>query len=110
MEMIVRDEDGLTRIVLVGKLDIKGAEEIDLKMSAVASAKPRVAIDLIEVDYVASMGIRTLMMTGRAVANRGNKLVIFGAGENVHKVLTTAGVDEVIPLAPDWDAARALLT
>lgn len=109
MEMTVHDEDGLTRISLAGKLDLKGAEQIDLKFSALASSRPRVAIDLTDVDYIASMGVRTLMMSGRAAAKRGNKVVIFGACENVHKVITTCGLDEVIPMTADWDSARAQL-
>src|ERR1700744_2377457 len=109
MDMNIHEEDGLTRITLVGKLDLKGAEQIDLPFSAVASARPRVAIDLTEVDYIASWGIRIFVMSGRAAAQRGNKIVIFGANENVSKVMTTCGLDEVIPLAENWDSARELL-
>jgi anti-sigma B factor antagonist len=109
MDMAIQDQDGVTRIVLVGKLDIMGAEQIDLKFSAIASARPRVGIDLTGVDYIASMGIRTLVMSGRAAALRGNKIVIFGACDTVRKVITTSGLDEIIPLAEDWDEARAVL-
>jgi len=109
MEMTIQDEDGLTRIVLVGKLDIAGAEQIDLRFSAIASARPRVGIDLTDVDYIASMGIRTLVMGGRAAAQRGHKVVIFGASDTVRKVITTSGLDEIIPLADDWDKACAIL-
>ena len=110
MYMAVQEDAGLTRIVLVGKLDMKGAEQIDLKFTAVAGVRPRVAVDMEGVDYIASMGIRTLVMCGKAAAQRGNKLVIFGCSESVAKVITTSGLDQSIPVASDWQAARALLS
>jgi anti-sigma B factor antagonist len=109
MDMSVLDEDGLTRIVLVGKLDLKGAEEIDLRFGAVAGKRPKVAIDLTGVDYMASMGVRLLVMCGKTSAQRGNKVALFGASEPVSKVISTSGLDQIIPVAKDWPSARALL-
>ncbi len=109
MEMSIQDEGGLTRIVLVGKLDLKGAEVIDLRFSAIAGMRPRVAVDLTGVDFIASMGVRILVMNGKVSAQRGNKIALFGACEPVHKVITTSGLDQIIPLVEDWNSARALL-
>jgi anti-sigma B factor antagonist len=109
MDMSVEDEEGLTRIVLVGKLDLKGADEIDLRFSAIAGKRPRVAVDLSGVDYMASMGVRILVMSGKVSAQRGNKIVLFGACEPVGKVISTSGLDQIIPVAEDWASARTLL-
>ena len=109
MEMKVDEVDGLTRIALVGKLDIKGAEEIDLKFTSIAGTRDKVAIDLSGVDYMASMGIRMLVTCGKSAARRGHKLAMYAAQEPVGKVITTSGLDQVVPLAADWNAAAALL-
>lgn len=109
MDMVVEEQDGLTRIVLVGQLDIKGAQEVDLRFNAVASTRAKVAIDLTGVDYMASMGIRMLVMSGKASAQRGHKIALFGACEPVGKVITTSGLDQIIPLADDWAAAVTIL-
>jgi anti-anti-sigma factor len=109
MDMSVQDDNGVTRIVLVGKLDLKGAEAIDIRFNALAGTRPRVAIDLTDVDFMASMGVRILVMSGKASAQRGNKIVLFGAREPVAKVITTSGLDQIIPLAEDWDSACARL-
>jgi anti-sigma B factor antagonist len=109
MDMSIQDESGLTRIVLAGKLDLKGAESIDLRFSALAGTRPKVAIDLTGVDFIASMGVRLLVMSGKTSAQRGNKIVLFGACEPVAKVITTSGLDQIIPLVEDWDAACARL-
>ena len=108
MEMSVDDVGGVTRIGLTGKLDIAGAEAIDVKFTAAVTHNTRVAVDLSAVDYIASMGIRILVMAGKAAARRGGKLVLFGASEQVAKVLSVAGVTEIIPLVRDWDEAVAV--
>ena len=109
MEMSFQDDGGLTRIVLVGKLDLKGADMIDLRFSAIAGTRPRVAIDLTNVDFIASMGVRILVMNGKVSAQKGNRIVLFGSSEPVHKVITTSGLDQIIPLVEDWDTACTLL-
>ena len=109
MEMFIDEEDGLTKIALVGRLDLKGADKIDMRFSAVAGIRPKVAVDLSQVDYIASMGIRTFVMSGKTAAQRQNKLVLFGADESVHKVITTSGLDQIVTVVADWEAARAYL-
>lgn len=109
MDMTIQDEDGVTRIVLVGKLDIKGAAEIDLRFQATAGVRPKVAVDLTGVDFLASMGIRHFVSSGKVAAQRGNKMVLFGANEPVHKVITTCGLDHIVPVVADWTEAQAKL-
>jgi anti-sigma B factor antagonist len=109
MEMNVEEVDGLTRIALVGKLDIKGAEAIDLKFTAIAGQRPKVAVDLSGVDYMASMGIRMLVTCGKAASRRGHKLAMYGAQEPVGKVITTSGLDQIVPLASDYQAVMVML-
>jgi len=48
-------------------------------------------------------------MSGKAAAQRQNKLVIFGAAEPVHKVITTSGLDQIVTVVANWEAARAYL-
>ncbi|HIJ37454.1 MAG TPA: STAS domain-containing protein [Rhodospirillaceae bacterium] len=109
MDMTVEDNGGIFQITLAGKLDAKGAEAIELKFTASVSNKDRVAVSLTAVDYIASIGIRILVMAGKTLARRGGKLVLFGAPETVSKVLTAAGLTEIVPLVDSWDQAVALL-
>lgn len=107
MNMTVDDTNGITRIILDGQLDIKGAQAIEVQFTAIATHHDRVIVDLNTVDYIASMGIRLLVLAGKAIARRSGKLVMFGASDAVAKVLTTSGVTEIIPLLDSWDAAVA---
>ena len=62
MDISVHDEDSrLTRVVLVGRLDIKGAEKVDLPLSTLSRAKDNLLIDMSGVSFLASIGIRHLV-------------------------------------------------
>jgi anti-sigma B factor antagonist len=107
MEMQVEElEGGVTNVVLRGRLDTVGAGVIDLKFNVIAGAKRAIIVDLSGVDFLASLGIRVLVMGAKAVRNKGGK-VFFSPGENVSSVLKTAGIDQLVPVMFDRSAAIA---
>ena len=94
-------ENGITKVTLSGRLDIEGALKIDSKFNAVAEEKKKVVVDLSDVTFIASLGIRTLIIGAKAAANNGGKIVLLDPQPNVEKVLRTSRVDTVIPIAHD---------
>ena len=54
-------DNGITKISLSGRLDIDGALKIDNEFAAIAEKKKRVLVDLADVTFIASLGIRTLI-------------------------------------------------
>ena len=107
---IVDAENGITKLVLSGNMDIEGAGKVDLKFSVIAGARRKVAVDLTGVAFMASMGIRTLMLAAKAMTNKGGKMVLVNPQPNVRKVLETTGVNTVIPIAGTMDEAAAILS
>jgi anti-anti-sigma factor len=101
--------DGITKVVLDGSLDIVGATAIDLKMNVVAGSKNSVLVDLQQVTFIGSMGLRALVAPARAIFSRKGKIVIYGPTELVEKVLKMSGIDTMIPIFHDYDAAVAAL-
>ena len=90
--------DGITKVVLDGSLDIVGATAIDLKMNVIAGAKNSVLVDLQQVTFIGSMGLRALVAPARAIFSRKGRIVIYGPTELVEKVLKTSGIDTMIPI------------
>lgn len=110
MELTVEDlAEGITLATLVGRLDIEGALSIDLAFSVLGGSKRRLAVDLAQVDFIASMGLRTLMMCARAIAAKQGRMVLVAPQPGADKVLRTAGIDEIIPIHPDFASAAAAL-
>ncbi len=108
MDMVVNELDGgVTNVVLRGRLDTNGAEAIDLRFSVIAGSRRAVVVDLSEVDFLASLGIRVLLTSAKAVQRKGGKLAIVTPEGNVLMVLKTAGIETLIPIFQERDAAIA---
>jgi anti-sigma B factor antagonist len=106
MDMDVEEIDGgITNVVLRGRLDTAGAGAIDLKFNVIAGAKRAVIVDLSNVAFMASLGIRLLVMGAKSITRKGGKLVILSPDENVLAVLRTAGIEQLMPIMFDRGAA-----
>ncbi len=100
--------DSVTRLKLAGRLDINGSAMAEIPLSLAAKNCRRLVIDMSEVSYVASLGVRHLVMAAKALDRGGGKLVLFSVTEPVAEILTTMGITDIIPLAASESAALAL--
>jgi anti-sigma B factor antagonist len=103
-------ENSIRLIKPIGKLDMIGVGEIEAKFTAFcAGDKVRLVVDLSEVDFLASIGIRLLTMTAKSVANRGGKLVLINAIPAVYDVLEVTGIPAIIPIYSHLESAETIL-
>ena len=102
-------EGGVTRVVLDGRLDIAGAQAIDLRMNVVAGTKKAVLVDMQKVSFIGSMGLRTLVAPAQAIRGRGGKIVLFSPTEMVESVLKASAIDTLIPIHHEFQSAIAAL-
>src|SRR6202167_1945981 len=110
MAIVTEELDGgITKVILDGRMDIEGAAAVDMKMNIIAGSKKAVLVDLQNVSFLGSMGLRALVAPARAIRSRGGKIVIFGPNESVEKVLKTSGVDTMIPIHHQLQNAIAAL-
>jgi anti-anti-sigma factor len=108
MELVVEELDsGILGVKLSGRMDIIGTQQIDLKFTALASTrKAHILVDLSNVTFVASIGIRTLIYNAKAQKLRGGSMVLYKPNKQVEEVLKATGIETIIPIAHDIDAAR----
>ena len=108
MPIVIKDlTDGVTKVVLSGRIDIAGASEIDLPMSVVGGSRRAVVLDLSGVEFMASLGLRSIVLSGKAIMSKGGKVVMLSPQPAVEDVITTSGIDELIPIYQDEVAAIA---
>ncbi len=100
----------VARVMLKGRLDIAGAAKIDLHFSVVAGSRHGVIVDMSEVTFLASIGIRTLVLGSKAVRRRGGNLVLLSPLPDVEKVLEITGVTDLLPIMHDETAALAAVS
>ena len=102
--------DGVKRINLAGRMDTQGAQAIDLKFTALtATEAAKVVVDFSQVSFLASIGVRTLVMSARALARRGGSMVLASPQPLVEDVLRLGGIDMLIPVFADVQSACASL-
>ena len=108
MDLTYEDlEDGVRRIRLAGRMDVEGTGQIDLKLTSLAAAgRAFVVLDLALVEFLSSIGLGVVVRTAKAVSAREGKLVLLGPQPAVARVLATTGIDRVLPVFEELEAAR----
>jgi anti-anti-sigma factor len=102
--------DAVTKVMPIGRWDVAGAAAIDLRLATLAGSGHSLIVDMTRVSFLSSMGIRSIVMSAKAVALKRAKLVLLSPAPNVEMVLTTTGIDMVAPIVRDSDAARTAVT
>ena len=101
---------GVVKVILEGRLDITGAGVIDLQFNAIAGSHRGVVVDLANVSFLASIGIRTLLLCAKAVQRRGGVFVLLNPVVEVEKILEVTGVVDLMPVYRDPEAALAAVS
>lgn len=111
MELLVIDSNKeFSHIALSGKLDVEGADQIETQFQSLTSEAGRSAIvDLEQVTYLASLGIRLLFSTAKALAAEGKKIIVVNPKPMVEETLLTSGTVNFIPIARGLEEAVTLL-
>ena len=104
--------DNLRRIVISGRLDTPGTNSVASQLVELTAAPgTAVVIDLSAVNFLASIGIRALISSARAVQQHGGKMALVARkGSTVVMSLEATGVDQLIPVFNDTlDAEKAVV-
>ena len=109
MEMKIKDgSDGVVAVALIGRLDTPGVAGIELRFTATLVPRAaRAVVDMSEVEFIGSMGIRMLISVARALSKKQGKLVLYNPQPMVEEVFNTVTLGEIISVQPDAAAALA---
>jgi anti-anti-sigma factor len=112
--MGIRFEDvngDFRRIVLSGRLDTAGSEEVARQFGELTLSPMAVVVHLSEVKFLSSMAIGMLLKGAKAVQRMGGRLALHvGENEVVIRTLEATGINELIPTFKDvQDAEKAVL-
>lgn len=91
-------------IKLVGRLDLQGVSEIEDEFKLLYSDyHGRFVVDMSEVAFLASLGMRLLMMAAKSLSSSGGKVVVAAPQEVVENALRISGLDQVIDIVDSVD-------
>ena len=100
----------LRRIEITGRLDVEGTNSVASQLVELAQApKKGVVVDLSSLKFLASIGIRALITSAKAVKERGGKMVlVVDDGSTVMMSIKATGIDKLVPVFRSAsDAERA---
>jgi len=103
-------QNDIRLLKLIGRLDIVGTGEIETKFAGYcAGENSRVVVDLSAVDFLASIGIRLLVLNAKSIAKRGGRMVIINPIPEVQNILEVTGIPAIIPIYSHFESAEAVL-
>ncbi|GAC1453155.1 MAG: hypothetical protein PVSMB6_06920 [Steroidobacteraceae bacterium] len=102
--------EGILKVSLTGRLDTPGVDRTETLLTAhLVPRGARAIIDLSQVEFLGSGGIRMFITIARALGRRGGKLVLYGAQPLVAQVLETTSLNDIVPVRVDAAAAAAVV-
>lgn len=107
---VTQIDGGIQHIRLAGRMDVEGTQSIDMQFTVLTATKQAaIIVDLSEVSFLASIGMRTLLSNAKSLSRKGGKMVLLNPQPMVATALATAGIDTLIPVHNDLDSARNAL-
>ena len=110
MSITHEDTGDLRRIVISGRLDVEGTDSVASQLIELTqAAKKGIVVDLSSLKFLASIGIRALIESAKAVKARGGKMaLVVDANSTVMMSIKATGVDQLVPVYDSTpEAAKA---
>jgi anti-sigma B factor antagonist len=108
MDITERVENGITVFVLEGRIDTQGAVDLDLALqAAVSEGQYKMVLDMAEVRYICSAGLRTLADVFTKNREQGGDLKLVALNPKVLRVFRIIGFDKFFSVYDTIEAASA---
>ena len=102
LEIEITYTANIARVKLRGRLDTPGVDRVEAKFtSAVVPEGRNTVVDLSEVGFIASMGLRMFIGLAKALKRNNAKLVLFAPQSQVNDVFNTVVLREIVPIVVD---------
>jgi len=98
MEIAIKDDGAAATVTMTGRLDIAGAEVVAQPLATLSGSKSALFLDMAGVTFVASLGLRHLVMTAKTLARRGGRLVLLNPSTIVTEVIELSGLDSILQI------------
>lgn len=108
MNITEREEKGVSVFVLEGRIDTQGAVDLDLALqAAVSEGKHKMVLNMADVRYISSAGLRTLADVLTKNREEGGDLKLVALNRKVLRVLRIIGFDKFFSIHDTLEAALA---
>ena len=111
MDMEITLIDNIARVRLRGRLDTPGVDQVEAKFTAsVVPGGKSTVVDLSQVSFIASMGLRMFIGIAKALKRHNARMVLFAPQSQVSEVFETVLMREILPIVADEAEALRFTT
>ena len=93
-----KNVDGRAVIALNGRLDTATAPTLEAPLLGALAENAAVLLDITQIDYLSSAGLRVLMMAQKYAGANGKQLVLTGVCEAVMEVFEMTGFSDILTI------------
>ena len=96
IDITSRDENGITIVEIEGKMNTGASPDADKYINDLLDqGATRIILNLENLDFIASTGLRVILATGKKLAKAGGKLVLCNPNITVMDVLKMSGFSQM---------------
>ena len=107
---LIRVDDQITHLALVGSLDVAGLHAVDVKFHSYAAARRKpTLVDLSQLDFISSLGMGMFISCAQSLGRHGVKMVLLNPQALVEETMGAVGLGRVIPIVRSQDEALRIL-
>ena len=103
---VIKDDATYVHVALIGKMDIAGVQEIEGKfISLIATSKRNLLVDISEVSFIGSMGLRVFLTAAKSLSWDKKSLILLDPQPMVNEVLEASSFQDVVVIEHNLQSA-----
>ena len=109
MDIHIKTVEQVTVIEIAGDIDGKTAPEVQQQVLSLVKPGGRILLDMSQVGYMSSAGLRMLLATYRQVSSSDGHIVLVGLSEEIQDTMSMTGFLRFFTTAETVEAGLAAL-
>ena len=106
MEIIEKEQNGISIFKLTGRLDSKTSPEFEKKIfDAIGNGSKNMIADFEDLDYISSAGLRVILKATKDLKRSDGKFILCAMKDYVKEVFEISGFDSFLPIVTTMDQA-----
>lgn len=108
MEIVESNDNGVITLQVNGRMDASSSPALERRvLELVDGGERRLVLNLAQLDYISSAGLRVLLVAAKRLSAGGGKLAIAGLQPQVKEVFDVAGFSSILKIFGDAESAVA---